>query len=184
MQLWEAFTLQVFLMKRHNTPTHLSQGQEKKHFHDLSKTYAKDILKNDMQQVGEVLKTFPLYVVTLLKREKYFVPNSLVVSRGCPHHCDFCYKDAFYSEGKSFYTRKVDDALAEIDSLPGRHLYFLDDHLQVILTSHQNYLKVCAVWVEFSECLYCCSSTNGNLIEKAAEEDYEVYFQASRHFSR
>ena len=32
----------------------------------------------------------------LIKREKYFVPNSLVVSRGCPHHCDFCYKDAFY----------------------------------------------------------------------------------------
>ena len=26
----------------------------------------------------------------LIKREKYFVPNSLVVSRGCPHHCDFC----------------------------------------------------------------------------------------------
>ena len=75
------------------------------------------------------MRTFPPVRRDLIKREKYFVPNSLVVSRGCPHHCDFCYKDAFYSEGKSFYTRKVDDALAEIDSLPGRHLYFLDDHL-------------------------------------------------------
>src|SRR4029079_16851875 len=28
-----------------------------------------------------------------------------------------------------FYTQKVDAALAEIDRLPGRHLYFLDDHL-------------------------------------------------------
>jgi radical SAM superfamily enzyme YgiQ (UPF0313 family) len=65
----------------------------------------------------------------LIKRHKYLVPNSIVVSRGCPHHCDFCYKDAFFEGGKSFYTQLVDDALAEIDRLPGRHLYFLDDHL-------------------------------------------------------
>jgi len=65
----------------------------------------------------------------LIKRHLYLVPNSIVVSRGCPHSCDFCYKEAFYSGGRSFYTRAVDDALAEIERLPGRHLYFLDDHL-------------------------------------------------------
>jgi radical SAM superfamily enzyme YgiQ (UPF0313 family) len=65
----------------------------------------------------------------LIQRERYLVPNSIVVSRGCPHHCDFCYKDAFFEGGKSFYTQTVDAALAEIDRLPGRHLYFLDDHL-------------------------------------------------------
>jgi len=65
----------------------------------------------------------------LLRRELYLVPNSLVVSRGCPHHCDFCYKDAFFEGGRSFYTQTVDDALAEIERLRGRHLYFLDDNL-------------------------------------------------------
>ncbi len=65
----------------------------------------------------------------LIKRQLYLVPNSIVVSRGCPHHCEFCYKDAFFKGGKSFYTQAVDDALQEIDRLPGRHLYFLDDHL-------------------------------------------------------
>jgi radical SAM superfamily enzyme YgiQ (UPF0313 family) len=65
----------------------------------------------------------------LIKRHLYLVPNSIVVSRGCPHTCDFCYKEAFYKGGKSFYTQAVDQALAEIDRLPGRHLYFLDDHL-------------------------------------------------------
>ena len=65
----------------------------------------------------------------LIKRHLYLVPNSIVVSRGCPHRCDFCYKEAFFQGGKSFYTRQVDDALAEIERLPGRHLYFLDDHL-------------------------------------------------------
>jgi hypothetical protein len=51
-----------------------------------------------------------------------------VVSRGCPHSWDFCYKEAFF-RAKGFNTQAVDDALAEIDRLPGRHLYFLDDHL-------------------------------------------------------
>jgi radical SAM superfamily enzyme YgiQ (UPF0313 family) len=65
----------------------------------------------------------------LIKRRLYLVPNSIVVSRGCPHVCDFCYKEAFFEGGRSFYTQTVDDALAEIERLPGRHLYFLDDHL-------------------------------------------------------
>ena len=65
----------------------------------------------------------------LIERRLYLVPNSIVVTRGCPHHCEFCYKDAFFEGGKSFYTQAVDDALTEIDRLPGRHLYFLDDHL-------------------------------------------------------
>src|SRR6195256_413767 len=65
----------------------------------------------------------------LIRRHLYLVPNSIVVSRGCPHVCDFCYKVAFFQGGKQFYTMEVDSALAEIDRLPGRHLYFLDDHL-------------------------------------------------------
>jgi radical SAM superfamily enzyme YgiQ (UPF0313 family) len=65
----------------------------------------------------------------LIRRHLYLVPNSIVVSRGCPHVCDFCYKEAFFEGGTSFYTQTVDAALAEIERLPGRHLYFLDDHL-------------------------------------------------------
>jgi radical SAM superfamily enzyme YgiQ (UPF0313 family) len=65
----------------------------------------------------------------LIKRHLYLVPNSIVVSRGCPHSCAFCYKDSFFKGGKSFYTLAIDRALSEIESLPGRHLYFLDDHL-------------------------------------------------------
>ncbi|HUR35434.1 MAG TPA: radical SAM protein, partial [Vicinamibacterales bacterium] len=65
----------------------------------------------------------------LIRRHLYLVPNSLVVSRGCPHVCDFCYKEAFFQGGRGYYTQTVDAALAEIERLPGRHLYFLDDHL-------------------------------------------------------
>jgi radical SAM superfamily enzyme YgiQ (UPF0313 family) len=75
------------------------------------------------------LEALPPIRRDLIQRHRYLVPNSIVVSRGCPHHCTFCYKDGFFQGGRSFYTQVVDDALAEIARLPGRHLYFLDDHL-------------------------------------------------------
>jgi radical SAM superfamily enzyme YgiQ (UPF0313 family) len=75
------------------------------------------------------LKELPPIRRDLIQRHRYLVPNSIVVSRGCPHHCTFCYKDGFFAGGRTFYTQLVDDALAEIARLPGRHLYFLDDHL-------------------------------------------------------
>jgi len=78
---------------------------------------------------GRTLELVPPIRRDLIRRRSYLVPNSIVVTRGCPAHCDFCYKDAFFSGGRSFYTQRVDAALAEIDRLPGRHLYFLDDHL-------------------------------------------------------
>jgi radical SAM superfamily enzyme YgiQ (UPF0313 family) len=78
---------------------------------------------------GRTLERVPPIRRDLILRRSYLVPNSIVVTRGCPQHCDFCYKDAFFEGGRSFYTQRVDDALAEIDRLPGRHLYFLDDHL-------------------------------------------------------
>jgi radical SAM superfamily enzyme YgiQ (UPF0313 family) len=79
--------------------------------------------------VSRALEGLPPIRRDLIQRRLYLVPNSIVVSRGCPHHCDFCYKDNFFSGGKSFYTQTVDEALSEIERLPGRHLYFLDDHL-------------------------------------------------------
>src|SRR5207248_267378 len=78
---------------------------------------------------GRTLERVPPIRRDLITPRRYLVPNSIVVTRGCPQHCDFCYKDAFFEGGRSFYTQRVDDALAEISRLPGRHLYFLDDHL-------------------------------------------------------
>ena len=75
------------------------------------------------------LDGLPVVRRDLIKRHLYLVPNSIVVSRGCPHVCDFCYKVAFFEGGKGFYTQRVDAALSEIERLPGRHVYFLDDHL-------------------------------------------------------
>jgi radical SAM superfamily enzyme YgiQ (UPF0313 family) len=105
----------------------------------------------------------------LIQRSRYLVPNSLVVSRGCPHHCDFCYKDAFFAGGKGFYTQTVDDALAEIDRLPGRHLYFLDDHL----LGHQRFARALFTGMRGMGRLFQGASTvdailRGDTIELAA----------------
>src|SRR3989475_11868694 len=58
----------------------------------------------------------------LIQRQRYLVPNSIVVSRGSPHHCTFCYKDGFFAGGPSFYRQLVDDGLTVIADLPGKLL--------------------------------------------------------------
>jgi radical SAM superfamily enzyme YgiQ (UPF0313 family) len=113
----------------------------------------------------------------LIKRHLYLVPNSIVVSRGCPHHCDFCYKDAFYEGGKSFYTQRVDAALAEIDRLPGRHLYFLDDHL----LGNYKFSSALFEGMKGMNRVFQGASTidailRGDLIEKAAEAGLRSVF--------
>lgn len=120
----------------------------------------------------------------LIKRNRYLVPNSIVVTRGCPHHCDFCYKDAFFEGGRSFYTQLVDDALAEIDKLQGRHLYFLDDHLlgnakfaSELFEGMKGMNRV------FQGAATVDSILRGNLIEKAADAGLRSLFVGFETFS-
>jgi radical SAM superfamily enzyme YgiQ (UPF0313 family) len=91
--------------------------------------YRKGVPKKIYKSAQRSLVNIPFPRRDLFKRHLYLVPNSIVVSRGCPYLCDFCYKTSFFKGGASFYTQTVDRGLAEIERLPGRHLYFLDDHL-------------------------------------------------------
>jgi radical SAM superfamily enzyme YgiQ (UPF0313 family) len=113
----------------------------------------------------------------LIDRSRYLVPNSIVVTRGCPHHCEFCYKDAFFEGGISSYTQSVDDALAEISRLPGRHLYFLDDHL----LGHKRFARELFRGMRgmgriFQGAATVDSILEGNLIEAAAEAGLRSIF--------
>ncbi len=123
------------------------------------------------------LETIPPIRRDLIKRHLYLVPNSIVVTRGCPHHCSFCYKDAFFEGGRSFYTQQTDDALAEIDRLPGKHLYFLDDHL----LGNQRFANSLFDGMKGMDRVFQGASTidailRGNLIEKAAEAGMRSLF--------
>lgn len=120
----------------------------------------------------------------LIKRHLYLVPNSIVVTRGCPHHCNFCYKDSFFEGGKTFYTQQVDDALAEIDRLQGRHLYFLDDHL----LGNEKFASGLFEGMKGMNRVFQSAATvdsilRGNLIEKAAAVGLRSLFVGFETFS-
>jgi radical SAM superfamily enzyme YgiQ (UPF0313 family) len=120
----------------------------------------------------------------LIKRNRYLVPNSIVVTRGCPHHCDFCYKDAFFEGGKTFYTQRVDDALAEIDRLPGSHLYFLDDHLLGNAKFAEGLFEgMVGMNRVFQGAATIDSILRGDLIEKAAKAGLRSLFVGFETFS-
>lgn len=126
---------------------------------------------------GRTLERVPPIRRELIQRRRYLVPNSIVVTRGCPQHCDFCYKDAFFEGGRGFYTQRVDDALAEIERLPGRHLYFLDDHLlgdrrfgEALFAGMKGMGRV------FQGAATVDSILRGDLIERAAEAGMRSIF--------
>lgn len=120
----------------------------------------------------------------LIKKNRYLVPNSIVVTRGCPYHCDFCYKDAFFEGGKAFYTQRVDDALTEIDRLPGRHLYFLDDHLLGdVKFATELFAGMRGMNRIFQGAATIDSILRGNLVEKAAEAGLRSLFVGFETFS-
>lgn len=99
----------------------------------IFETVVNDIVKNTLKPeysaVTRDITNIPPPRRDLIKKSRYFVPNAIVVSRGCPYSCGFCYKHSFYRGGKSYYTTTIDNAISEIDSLEGRHLFFLDDNI-------------------------------------------------------
>ncbi len=52
---------------------------------------------------------------------------SVQVSRGCPFCCDFCLVSQLF--GRTMRYRDIDDIMAEIQSLPKKTLFFVDDNL-------------------------------------------------------
>jgi radical SAM superfamily enzyme YgiQ (UPF0313 family) len=126
---------------------------------------------------GRSLERVPAIRRDLIQRARYLVPNSIVVTRGCPQHCDFCYKDAFFQGGRGFYTQRVEDALAEIERLPGRHLYFLDDHL----LGDRHFAEALFAGMNGMKRLFQGAATvdsilRGDLIERAAEAGLRSLF--------
>ncbi len=140
--------------------------------------------KRYVSTAGRTIQNLPPSRRDLIKREKYLVPNSLVMSRGCPHHCDFCYKDAFFQGGTSFYTQRVDEILMEISRLKGKHLYFLDDHLlgnprlaSELFEGMRGMNRV------FQGAATVKSILEGDLIEKAAKAGLRSIFVGFETFS-
>lgn len=134
--------------------------------------------------LGRTLLGQPFIRRDLIKKNHYLVPNSLVISRGCPHHCDFCYKDAFFKGGKSFYTQQIDQILADIDRMPGKHLYFLDDHLLGNpKLARELFLAMRGMGRVFQGAATVSSILDGDLISLAADAGLRSLFVGFETFS-
>lgn len=64
---------------------------------------------------------------TLFAGKRYLNLGLVETARGCRHQCDFCSIASFYR--RSFTARPVRDVIAELERLPHRTIFFIDDHI-------------------------------------------------------
>lgn len=63
----------------------------------------------------------------LLRRRRYFIPQTVQVSRGCPISCSFCSVSSFSGRVQRF--RPLPHVLAEIEALSRKLFIFVDDNI-------------------------------------------------------
>jgi radical SAM superfamily enzyme YgiQ (UPF0313 family) len=63
----------------------------------------------------------------LFDRAAYSTVNVVQAMRGCPYACHFCSVSAIY--GRGLRERPVDDVVAELETLEGPDLFFVDDNI-------------------------------------------------------
>ena len=82
-----------------------------------------------------------------LLTNKYFV-QTVQTSRGCPHNCKFCSVTLF--NGGQYRMREIDDVIAEINSIPDKRLFIIDDN---IIGSGKNCIdRAFALFARLKEC--------------------------------
>lgn len=55
--------------------------------------------------------------------------SSIIATRGCPHHCDYCTIPRFYPRATQMRYRPVGEVVAEVAALPDRGVVFWDDNM-------------------------------------------------------
>ncbi len=64
----------------------------------------------------------------LYRHNAAYAPVDLVMlSRGCPHSCSFCYMSGYY--GSKYRLRSIESVIQEVEKLKHRLVFFVDDNL-------------------------------------------------------
>ena len=63
----------------------------------------------------------------LMNTPRYLFTNTLVIGRGCPWRCDFCYNSSDYVHAL-YRTKRISQILTEVESLGTRQVMFIDDN--------------------------------------------------------
>lgn len=77
----------------------------------------------DFKQNNWIAKQFNLVPIFGRKGINKYLPSQwrylsfpLQTSRGCPHHCSFCSKDALFG-GPGYFTRKIENVLSDVEAV-------------------------------------------------------------------
>ncbi|MGK5093016.1 radical SAM protein [Deltaproteobacteria bacterium TL4] len=71
------------------------------------------------------INNLPMPRYDLLHPKDIFAP--VQTARGCPFDCEFCSVSTF--NGKQYRQRPVDQVIAELEKIPNRKIFFVDDNL-------------------------------------------------------
>ena len=88
-----------------------------------------DLEQNKMEKIYRGthadINNLPKPRYDLLHPNDIFAP--IQTARGCPFDCEFCSVSAF--NGKKYRQRPVDQVIADLESIPNKKLFFVDDNL-------------------------------------------------------
>jgi radical SAM superfamily enzyme YgiQ (UPF0313 family) len=92
----------------------------------------KDAGLRSLKRIYENSSSFPLDELPfprwdLLPAQRYFVPRTVQVTRGCPMSCSFCSVSSFF--GRSYRHRPLSQVIEEIKAHKKRLLIFADDNI-------------------------------------------------------
>jgi radical SAM superfamily enzyme YgiQ (UPF0313 family) len=73
------------------------------------------------------LEGLPMPRRDLLCPDAYVTINTVQTTRGCPHNCSFCSVTRF--NGKTYRFRPIREVIREIESLPSRNVFIIDDNI-------------------------------------------------------
>lgn len=73
------------------------------------------------------LENLPIPRRDLLSAKDYVTINTIQTTRGCPHNCSFCSVTGF--NGKTYRFRPIRDVVREIETLPSRNVFIIDDNI-------------------------------------------------------
>ena len=73
------------------------------------------------------LETLPAPRWDLLRAKRYFIPQTVQVSRGCPMACSFCSVSTYF--GRSHRSRPIPQVMEEIKALKKKLFVFVDDNI-------------------------------------------------------
>jgi len=88
----------------------------------------RDVQNNHLQKIYCDMKEFHgEEIISPVNKinNQYLITNAVLISRGCPNRCSFCYNSC---ENRLYVRRPISDVIENIKSLGTRHIFFIDDN--------------------------------------------------------